>query len=164
MTSEQKAWVFMAASQAYSAGHVYPRMAAVEAALESAYGTSQLARLGNNLFGMKQHVHPVCGTLSLPTKEYLDNQWVTVSAEWVEYPSFLACYQDRMATLMRLRTAYTHYNNALMADTPEDYVKEVSQTWSTDPARAGNCIAIFHEVFPPLATNDEVQAAAAGEK
>lgn len=151
------------AAQAYGAGHIYPRMASCEAALESAYGMSQLTRLAKNLFGLKQRQHPTFGTLSLPTKEYLDDQWVSVNAEWVEYPSFVACFKDRMATLIRLRTAYPHYNNALQASTAEQYVTEVSQTWSTDPSRAEECIAIFNEAFGTPSNAAQVQQAATGE-
>jgi flagellum-specific peptidoglycan hydrolase FlgJ len=163
-TPEQRTWVFLEASQAYSAGHIFPRMAACEAALESAYGTSQLSRLAFNLFGLKQSQHPIFATLSLPTKEYLDDQWVHVKADWVEYPSFLACFKDRMATLLRLRTAYQHYNDALQASTPEVYVTEVSKSWSTDPIRAEKCIAIFNEVWPVQNNSTNVQQAATGEQ
>ena len=162
MTPEQKTWVLMTAAQAFNALHIYPTMAACEAALESAYGTSQLARLGNNLFGTKQHLHPVCGTLSLPTKEFLDNEWVECTADWIEYPNVPACFADRMATLMRLRMAYPHYNSALMAATATQYIREVSATWSTDPNRADKVLAIYNAVFPQTNTL-QVQQAANGE-
>jgi uncharacterized FlgJ-related protein len=41
-----------ASQQAEVAPHIFPTMAACEAALESGYGTSGLAISDNNLFGM----------------------------------------------------------------------------------------------------------------
>jgi flagellum-specific peptidoglycan hydrolase FlgJ len=127
-------------------------MAACEAALESAhvtpqgsiYGASQLAQQANNLFGMKQHSHPVYGTLNLPTKEFLHQQWVTVNADWVKYPDWATCFVDRMATLTRLAPAYPHYAAALAATDPVTYVTEVSRSWSTDPNRGHTVISIYN--------------------
>ena len=143
----QRDWLYATANAALEAKHVFARMAACEAALESDYGTSALARLGFNLFGMKQHVHPIYGTLNLPTREFLDDAWVPKIASWVQYENVAECFADRMATLVRLRTEYPHYQAALLAKTPQDYVSEVSKTWSTDPKRADKVLAIFDEVF-----------------
>lgn len=119
-------------------------MAACEAALESGYGASGLATQANNLFGTKQHVHPIFGTLSLPTREFLHSQWVTVGAFWVKYPDRATCFADRMNTLRSLSHAYPHYAAALAATDPITYITEVSKTWSTDPQRAAKVIAIYN--------------------
>lgn len=142
-TTEQLNWLSRAAQGAKLAGHVWPEMAACEAALESAWGTSELAREGNNLFGCKQHSHPVYGTISIPTREFQNRTWITVNADWVKYPDLMSCFWDRMNTLRNLSTTYPHYALALAADSPEEYVTEVSRSWSTDPHRAVNCIAIY---------------------
>jgi flagellum-specific peptidoglycan hydrolase FlgJ len=147
MTLENQMWLKSTAVEAEKAGHVFPQMAACEAGLESNYGRSELARGGNNLFGMKQHKHPVFGTMVLPTKEFLDNQWQTVDAEWVKYDTIEECFADRMDTLFRLRDAYPHYLAALTAADAYTYITEVSQTWSTDPNRASKVIAIYGEYF-----------------
>ena len=63
---------------AVRAEHVFPEMAACEAALESRWGTSELALRAHNVFGTKQRLHPEYGTIHLPTKEFLHQQWVTV--------------------------------------------------------------------------------------
>jgi flagellar protein FlgJ len=122
-------------------------MAACEAAAESGYGTSGLAKRDLNLFGMKQHVHPIYGTENIPTKEFLHGDWVVVEASWVKYPSYEACFDDRMNTLIRLKNTYPAYAHALMATDPFTYVTDVSETWSTDPKRAEKIIQIYHEVF-----------------
>lgn len=118
-------------------------MAACEAALESGYGRSQLAMQDRNLFGMKQHLHPIYGTHSLPTREFLHNDWVTINSNWIVYPDWQACFADRMATLTRLASVYPHYRNALAAGSATTYVNEVSLTWSTDPDRAFKVLAIY---------------------
>ncbi len=118
-------------------------MAACEAALESSYGRSVLAVLDKNLFGMKQHRHPIYGTHILPTKEFQNGEWITINASWVSYPDWPSCFKDRMSTLQRLATALPHYAAALVAKDAEAYVREVSQTWSTDPQRAEKVLAIY---------------------
>ena len=154
LSGNQK-WVWFAATAAYSAGHVYPRMAACEAALESGYGQSELAKIGNNLFGLKQHVHPSYGTVALPTKEFLDGEWKEVEANFVRYPMQSDCFADRMATLIRLRDCYPHYDAALRAPDPETYIQEVSKSWSTDPARATKVLELYREYFPSPASPPE---------
>jgi flagellum-specific peptidoglycan hydrolase FlgJ len=163
MTPGQREWVIEVAAAAAQAGHVFPRMAACEGALESGYGTSALARFGFNVFGCKQHVHPIYGTLNLPTKEFLDDQWQVVNAEWVKYDNFEEAFADRIETLKRLSDAYPHYAAALAAPGPINYINQVSQTWSTDPGRAAKVITIYNEVFPVTPDNSAAVQAASAE-
>lgn len=130
-------------AEARTSGHIFPEMAACEAALESAYGTSKLYVEGLNAFGMKQHSHPIYGSISLMTQEYVKLQVESVKAEWVSYPTLRDCFYDRMRTLNRLAAVFPHYNAALHATTAEEYVTEVSKTWSTDPNRAQKVLNIF---------------------
>ena len=153
MNPERKTWLDATAAAAKSAGHIFPEMAACEAGLESAdkfgvFGNSLLAREDNNLFGTKQHSHPIYSTVNIPTKEFLKGQWVVVSAEWVKYPDLAACFADRMVTLNRLKNAYPHYANALAAQDYLTYINEVSKSWSTDPARAAKILSIHNMYFP----------------
>lgn len=118
-------------------------MAACEAALESAWGNSELAVQDNNLFGMKQHQHPIYGTAALPTREYLSGEWKVVNALWIHYPGWATCFADRMITLTRLAPQLPHYAAALKATNAEAYIVEVSKSWATDPARASKVSAIY---------------------
>lgn len=146
MNDAQRQFLDRATAEAAKANHPFPPMAACEAALESGWGHSQLAREGNNLFGMKQHAHAVFGTMTLPTSEFLDGKWVTVpGANWVKYPDLASCFADRLATLQRLSNAYPHYAAALKAEDAQTFVTEVSKTWSTDPNRAQKIIGIYAE-------------------
>lgn len=145
MTPEQKLFLDRAAQAATMADHPFPRMAAAEAALESAWGTSLLAIQDCNLFGMKQHLHPEYGTASLPTKEFELGKWITVESNWIHYPNWPDCFHDRLTTLVRLSHGYPHYAAALRAPDAQTYIREVSQSWSTDPQRADKCLAIYTE-------------------
>lgn len=135
-------------SAAAAGGSIWPDFVACEAALESGFGTSTLAREDNNLFGMKQHVHPVYGTAALPTEEDLGGHWVRVTADWVKYPKAADCFADRMATLRRLAPYYAHYAAALAALDGATFVREVSQSWSTDPQRAQKVLNIYSQWKP----------------
>ena len=143
---QQEDFLRRAWQAAVNADHVWPEFAACEAALESGYGHSQLATQDNNLFGCKQHVHPIFGTHSLPTREFLSGEWVTAEANWIHYPDWQACFADRMSTLRRLAPKFPHYAAALAAKTGEEYTREVSRTWSTDPARAEKVLKIFNAI------------------
>jgi flagellum-specific peptidoglycan hydrolase FlgJ len=146
MDIQQRQFLDRASQQAETAGHLYPTMAACEAALESGYGTSGLSISGNNLFGMKQHTHPIYGTLNIPTREFEGGEWVVVDAEWVKYPDWAACFADRLATLNRLAPHFPNYAAALSAADSDSYVLAVSKTWSTDPAR-GEKVQAIHGAY-----------------
>lgn len=145
MTDQQRQFLAKATSEAKKGGHIFPEAAACEAALESGYGKSGLATEDNNLFGMKQHKHPLYGTHNLPTREFENGEWITVVASWVHYPSLADCFSDRMATLRRLAPAkgFEHYAAALAAKDAPTYVREVSAKWSTDPHRAEKVLEIY---------------------
>ncbi len=143
----QDEFLVKARAAAGAAGHVWPEYAACEAALESGWGGSKLATEANNLFGQKQSHPPLEGskTLGLPTREFLHGTWMTVAANWVEFADWAACFHARMTLLDRLSGAYPHYASALAAKSGEEYVVEVSKSWSTDPDRAGKVLAV-HDV------------------
>lgn len=147
MDSVKQQWLKDTAVAAQAGGHTWPEYAASEAGLESAFGASKLAKLGNNLFGEKYHAGSPYGELAIPTKEFLNGQWVTQNAYWVNYPEVKDCFEDRMATLGRLRHMYPHYNEALTAIDGDTFVRAVSKTWSTDPTRADKVLAIHAEYF-----------------
>lgn len=159
-----------ATAAATQAGHIFPMMAAAEAALESthpggSFGSSSLAAKYNNLFGTKQHAVPIFSTVVISTHEYVTDQQASklrnpvqltpfdgegkatfsCDADWIVYPNWDESFKDRMATLVRLRNTYPHYANALAATDPITYVQEVSLTWSTGPKRAQSVINIYHQ-------------------
>lgn len=56
-----------------------------QAALESSWAKSQLALTGFNLFGVKADKSWKGAALTLPTREFINKQWVTVPAVWRKY-------------------------------------------------------------------------------
>ncbi len=136
-----------AAEAARAASHIFPEYAACEAALESAWGSSELALQANNLFGQKQAHPPRGSSLLLPTREFLHGAWLTVSAQWMRFSSWQQCFAERMAVLHRLAEACPHYKQALAADTGKDFVQHVSLSWSTDPERATKVLSIYGKHF-----------------
>jgi flagellum-specific peptidoglycan hydrolase FlgJ len=145
MNDHQLEFLDKAAAEAERAHHPFPKMAAAEAALESTFGVSEIARDANNLFGMKQHRHPIYGTMTLPTREHSANGWEVIDAYWVKYPDWSSCFADRLSTLGRLSPVYIHYRRALDATNPVTYATEVSKTWSTDPDRGKKVISIYND-------------------
>jgi flagellum-specific peptidoglycan hydrolase FlgJ len=168
MGLSNETFIHNAVSQAASSGHIFPEMAACEAALESAkqgiFGGSSLALRYNNLFGTKQHAVPVFSTVYLPTQEEVTPEEskklknavfvaasrngkniYTYDAPWIVYPDWAAAFGDRMATLRRLQNTYPHYKAALNATDPITFVNQVSLTWSTGQNRADSVIKIYHQ-------------------
>jgi len=139
-------FLIQALRAAGSAKHPWPEYAACEAALESAWGMSSLALKDCNLFGMKQKRHPIYGTAALPTREFLHGHWVHITADFVVYPGWSACFEDRVFTLRKLAPVYPHYAAALAARDGQTYITEVSKSWSTDPGRA-HSVTVIHHVF-----------------
>ena len=94
--------------------------------------------------GMKQHTHPIYGTVNLPTREFLCGKWVVENDDFVKYATRADCFADRQNTLETLAPRYPHYAAALKARTPEEFLTQVSLTWSTGPTRGEECIEILH--------------------
>ena len=151
--SIQTDFLTRATAAARQGGHIFPEMAACEAALESGWGHSRLAREANNLFGQKQDRGRTegIGTLALPTREYLHGRWVVVDADWVRFPDWAASFAGRMEILRALSPEFPDYARALRAATPEQFVQLVSERWSTDPRRAGKVLSIYDEHHALLA-------------
>lgn len=143
LTQVQQKFLRDSLAAALAANHVWPGMAAAEAALESSWGFSKLAREANNLFGQKQSHPPVGDSISIATQEYKNGEWVTESAEWRKFSIIQECFEARMDLLKKLAPEYPHYAAALACPNPEEYATEVSKSWSTDPGRALKCISIY---------------------
>jgi flagellum-specific peptidoglycan hydrolase FlgJ len=172
-STPQDTFLRQASAAARAAGHIFPDYAAAEAALESTWGQSRLAREANNLFGQKHSVEEsqstgiigvVIGVLDLPTQEFLHGRWVTVTAHWARFADQAACFRARMELLRRLQHAYPAYERALAATSGEVFIEEVSRVWSTDPQRGQKVLSIHRQhsaSFLPLAIAAAGQSVAA---
>jgi flagellum-specific peptidoglycan hydrolase FlgJ len=146
-TPLQDSFLRQANAAAHAAEHIFPEYAACEAALESNWGQSRLAREANNLFGQKQSANDSAGTatIAMPTQEFLHGRWITVVAHWARFADQAACFRARMALLNRLQQNYPAYARALAATTGEVFIEAVSRAWSTDPQRAAKVLAIHRQ-------------------
>ena len=140
-----------------ASGHPWPLYQACEAALESGWNTSLLATRDNNLFGQKQGFSTEgCQIVEIPTREFLNGQWCTVTATWPRFADWNSCFKAQVALLEHSAI----YAPALSAKTGEDYVRLVSAHWATDPERADKVLATYHANWL-LLQNAAIQAKAA---
>ena len=72
-----------------------------EGALESAWGSSQLALQALNLFGVKADPSWHGPTFSLQTREFIQGKPVIVPALWRKYGGWAACIADHAQFLTR---------------------------------------------------------------
>lgn len=111
-----------------------------QAALESAWGESGLARNGNNLFGIKADSLWRGETLTMNTREFIKGQWVVVPALWRKYPSWQASTQDHAAFLRRNK----RYAACFACTTGKAFAREVAKAgYATDPAYADKLISMI---------------------
>lgn len=141
LAAAQTDFLTKAYESAKQSGHIFPGAAAAEAALESGWGTSGLCLKANNLFGLKKPQAWTGPTISLPTREFINEKWITVMAVWPAFHSWVECMDERMNTLRRV----SRYAEALAAQTPEDFIIDVSIKWATDPDRAKNVLSIYRK-------------------
>ncbi len=113
-----------------------------QAAHESAWGTSLLAREANNLFGVKATPSQIQAgqVIALPTREWTGSRWIRETDYWALYPSWNEClgaYSKIIQSLSWFKDAIPH------ADPPQgdgnalEWLKGLEEPgrpdWATDP-------------------------------
>lgn len=157
-----KEFLERAIQAAHAVEHPWPDYAACEAALESAWGESKLSVQANNLFGQKQGFTTMgVETISIPTHEVLSADKVktadpqsflkapelrsdgrydcVVAAIWPKFANWEGSFSARVHLLQALHS----YSRAIAATSGTDFIRRVSQVWSTDPLRADKVLAIY---------------------
>ena len=113
-----------------------------EAALESAWGNSLLAKNALNFFGVKADSSWHGRTITMRTREYLHGVWLTVPALWREYASILECMEDHAKFLLtneRYKPAFQHVDG-------ESFATAVAKAgYATDPHYAEKIVSIIRE-------------------
>ena len=132
------AQAYKAAEEAIRNGApINPAIAAAQAALESAYGNSQLATKGNNLFGIKAGSSWKGEVVKFQTKEFDgDNGMYFTTAAFRKYRSLAHCFEDYGSIIGRL----SWYKDAVAAkDDPIGFILGLAARpgkepgWATDP-------------------------------
>jgi flagellum-specific peptidoglycan hydrolase FlgJ len=112
-----------------------------QAALESAWGESGLAKSGNNLFGIKADSQWRGETLTLNTREFIRDQWVVVPAKWRKYGSWQSSIDDH-AAFLKLNP---RYKPCFLCTTAQAFAHALTQTgYATDPDYANKLIALMN--------------------
>jgi len=125
-----------------------------QAALESAWGTSFLAKQACNIFGVKAGKGWKGGVISLPTMEFRDGKWVREVATWRVYLS----WNEAIVGYSRLIQSLSWFKDALpYADPPHGdgdpdrwidalLPKLGEPGWATDPRYKDKIVAVAREV------------------
>ena len=140
-TAAQQAFISQVAPGAIAMQSRYGVPAAVtiaQAIDESGWGQSALAIRDNNLFGIKG-TGPA-GTDMLPTQEYQNGQYVTVTAPFRVYHNVAESIADH-GKLLATHSVYQH----AMADRhlPDAFATDLSGVYATDPHYGASLIALM---------------------
>jgi len=140
-TRVQQAFISLIAPGAMAAQQRYGVPAAVtiaQAIDESAWGNSQLASSDHNLFGIKGS--GPAGSVTLPTSEYFNGQWVTINAQFRVYHNVAESISDHAELL-----ATSGYYQRAMADSgvPDAFANDLTGVYATDPEYGANIIALM---------------------
>jgi flagellar protein FlgJ len=128
--------IYQAATELRQAGRqINPAIVAAQAALESGFGKSQLARLHNNLFGVKAKKGWAGPTVNLETSEWGGGGFYRTEAGWRVYPDWKSSIADYASIIESLPW---YADAAACPDDPACYLDGLLKSgsepgWATDP-------------------------------
>lgn len=129
-----------AARAAHKASGIPASFTLAQAALESGWGGSKLARDGCNLFGVKADKSWKGDVITMQTREVLNGQSVMVPARWRKYPDWAACLADRVEFFKRNK----RYAACFKETTGEGWCRAVAAAgYATDPDYAKLLMAMI---------------------
>ena len=115
-----------------------PGITVAQAALESRWGDSRLAREAHNYFGIKAHGDGPW--VALATTEIRGGKPVRTVARFARYDSMQTCFADRDHLLATL-ACYADVRG--LAGDPEAFTHALAAHWATDPQYAEKVLAIY---------------------
>lgn len=121
---------------------IFPSVAMAQGALESGWGRSGLAKNHGNQFGIKADKSWKGPTVTMDTTEFLNGNYVTVSAQWRKYSNIEDSFRDHISFLQR----NPRYAKAGVFDakTPEEQARALQQAgYATDPGYADKLIGLI---------------------
>jgi hypothetical protein len=120
---------------AKTAGAKFPQVVAAQWALESGYGKHTSGK--NNYFGLKGE-----GS-DRETKEFINGQWVTIKAGFIDFPDLQTCVTYLVDRWYR---DYQRYKGVNRANSPEECARLlVREGYATDPQYAEKLIKLLQE-------------------
>lgn len=121
----------------WSKHQILPSVVLAQAILESDWGTSDKALQANNLFGIKAASDWTGPTVTLPTKEYVNNKWIFIDAKWRKYENWTASIMDHANFLITRK----HYKNIIGETDYKKVCNELQKAgYATDPTYANKLI------------------------
>jgi flagellum-specific peptidoglycan hydrolase FlgJ len=157
-TSAQAAFISAVAPGAIAAQARYGIPAAVtiaQAIDESGWGQSELAAKDHNLFGIKGS--GPAGTDAMPTQEYENGQWVTITAYFRMYHNDAESIADHS----QLLATNPSYQRAMADRTvPDAFANDLTGVYATDPNYGANLIALM-QLYDLYRYDDATPAATA---
>jgi len=134
ITPVENTWKGVKAA-ADKAGAKFPQVVAAQWALESGYGKHTSGK--NNYFGLK-------GSGSeRETKEFINGQWVTIKAGFIDFPDFQTCVSYLVDRWYR---DYQRYKGVNRANSAEECARLlVAEGYATDPQYADKLIRLMRE-------------------
>lgn len=127
--------------------HVFASITIAQAALESDWGKSELSSKYNNLFGIK--AGPNQNGEYMTTKEYVNGQWITVSARFMVFENWNESIQAHTQLLVNGTTWNpSHYAAVIQAKNYQEAALALQEKgYATDPQYAQkliNLIKTYH--------------------
>lgn len=148
----EKMWPI--ADEEFIRSGIYPHITIVQSAHESGWGLSGLTMKANNLFGFtgeswEKEGKPV---IRLPTKEYINKEWVTVQRPFRAYASWADSIQDWSALMHKQRYAMA-LESALRGEMAffSKWVAEAG--YATDPRYGDKLMELYAGItnlLPPI--------------
>lgn len=112
--------------------------------LESANGNSSLTVEANNLFGMKGT--GTAGSVRFPTKEFVNNEWVTVKADFRKYNNWGESVADHSKLLVNGVSWNRNFYSAVIGKDGITAAKEIAKAgYATDPDYSNKLIKLMQE-------------------
>lgn len=141
----------------YKTSKVLPSITIAQAILESAWGKSTLALKGNNLFGIKKG-NWQGDVITLPTKEFYNNNWVTINAEFRKYNNYAESIKDHSDLLQ-----YAWYREVLDCKDYKGQAKALQNCgYATDTNYSNLLIQIIEEnqlyLFDNVQVKEEIKS------
>lgn len=120
------------------AGAKFPELVAAQWALESGWGKSVSGK--NNFFGLKSST-PGNGTTH-ETKEFVNGKWITIKAEFIDFPSPQDCVNYLVERWYKDFKGYKGVNNEVSRDAAAKAL--VREGYATDPTYAEKLIKLMN--------------------
>ncbi len=115
-----------------------PGVTVAQAALESRWGESQLARDAHNYFGIKAHGNHQ--RVAYATYEFIRGRRVRVGAEFARYASMEEGFADRDRIIA---TVACYADARACSHHPEAFARALAGHWATDPAYAEKVLRVY---------------------